>query len=357
MILLDRYIMRNYAVGMVPVLLLLLALFSFVALADELEQVGQGAFTAFDAVLVVFYTMPRRIVDLLPVTALMGGLMGLGAMANHQELIAARAAGLSKARMARPVFLTALMVAIAVVAMQSWLVPQSELEAADLRARSLVNDGTEVAGQNPFWTWSGQRIVHVGGVRFNRILTGVEIYEMDASGKLDRLIEADRATITGADTWLLDSVRHTRLDGMHLAEQFTDSEQVTGLLTESQAESLVLPVEVLSPHDLVRNVRYLSENGLDTHHFRVIFWQQFSLPFAVVALGLLSLAMLSGSTRSRSAGQRILTGGLVGIAFYFLQQLTAHLAGLFGLPPGPVIMAPVLGLLALAVAAQYWRRA
>ena len=36
----------------------------------------------------------------MPVTALLGGLMGLGAMANHQELIAARAAGLSKARMA-----------------------------------------------------------------------------------------------------------------------------------------------------------------------------------------------------------------------------------------------------------------
>ena len=106
MILLDRYIMRNYATGMIPVLLLLLALFSFVALAGELEQVGQGAFTALDAVLVVFYTTPRRIVDLLPVTALMGGLMGLGAMANHQELIAARAAGLSKARMARPVFHT-----------------------------------------------------------------------------------------------------------------------------------------------------------------------------------------------------------------------------------------------------------
>jgi lipopolysaccharide export system permease protein len=354
MIILDRYIMRNYALGMVPVLLLLLALFSFVALAGELEQVGQGAFTAFDAVLVVLYTTPRRIVDLLPVTALMGGLMGLGAMANHQELIAARAAGMSKARMARPVFHTTLIAAILVVVMQSWLVPSSELEAADLRARSLAGSGQEVAGEKQFWTWSGRRIVHVSGVQFNRILTGVEIYDMDADGKLARLTEAERATIAGTDTWLLDAVRHTRLDGMTATEQFQDREQIAGLLTESQADSLVLPVEVLSPQDLVRNIRHLSDNGLDTQQFRVIFWQQFSIPLAVIALGLLSLPLLVGSTRSLSASQRILTGGLVGIGFWLLQQMTGQLAGLFGLPPGATIMLPVLLLLAIAVAAQYW---
>ena len=106
---LDRYIASSYLKGMIPVLLLLLSLFSFLSLAEELEEVGQGTFRLIDAFLVVLYTSPRRIVDLMPVTALLGGLMGLGAMANHQELIAARAAGMSKARMARPVFEAVLM--------------------------------------------------------------------------------------------------------------------------------------------------------------------------------------------------------------------------------------------------------
>jgi lipopolysaccharide export system permease protein len=125
----DRYIVNSYLMGMFPVLLLLLALFSFVALADELEQVGKGAFGQVDAFLVILYTSPRRIVDLMPVTALLGGLMGLGALANHQELIAARSAGISKARMARPVFKAVLMAAVLVVFMQSLLVPVSERAA------------------------------------------------------------------------------------------------------------------------------------------------------------------------------------------------------------------------------------
>ena len=57
--LLDRYIAFNYLVGMLPVMLLLLALFSFLALAEELEQVGEGAFRQVDAFMVVLYTSPR----------------------------------------------------------------------------------------------------------------------------------------------------------------------------------------------------------------------------------------------------------------------------------------------------------
>jgi lipopolysaccharide export system permease protein len=321
--LLDRYIMISYAKGMIPVLLLLLALFSFVALASELEQVGKGTFSQIDAFLVVLFTTPRRMVDLLPVTALMGGLMGLGAMANHHELIAARAAGMSKARMARPVLATALVTAVLVVLMQSLLVPVSEREATQLRSRSLENTALGLSGKMEFWTWSGQNIVHVDDVRYNRILTNVEIYRVNDDGQLTEL----------------------RIPSIEFA----------GLLSESQTNILILPVEVLSPSDLVQNIRHLRRNGLDTHFFRVIFWQQFAIVLAVIAMGLLSLPLLVGSTRSISASQRILAGGMVGIGFYLLQQLTGHLAGLFNLLPWLTILAPVLVLLIISVAAQYWR--
>ena len=77
---------------------------------------------------------------------------------------------------------------------------------------------------------------------------------------------------------------------------------------------------------------------------------------AVIAMGLLSLPMLVGSTRAISAGQRIMTGGIIGIVFYLLQQVTGHLAGLFQLIPSLTILTPVIVLLIIAVSAQFWRR-
>lgn len=353
--LLDRYIAGAYIKGLFPVLFLLLALFSFLSLADELEQVGEGAFTQADAFLVVLYTSPRRIVDLMPVTALLGGLMGLGALANHQELIAARAAGMSKARMALPVLQTVLLVAAVVVLMQSVLVPASERAAAEVRSKSLEQTALEAGGDLRFWTRTGENFVQVGDVLFNQVLRDVEIYTTDENGNVSQIIQAREATIAGEDTWLLDQVTRTRLEGMEASEESIERMSWTGLLTEEQTNILLLPLEALSPRDLVRYIVHLRSNGLSTHHFQVIFWQQVSGVLAIIAMGLLSLPMLVGTTRSISAGQRIMTGGIIGILFYLLQQVTGNLAGLFELIPSLTILSPVLILLAISVFAQFWR--
>jgi lipopolysaccharide export LptBFGC system permease protein LptF len=93
----------------------------------------------------------------------------------------------------------------------------------------------------------------------------------------------------------------------------------------------------------------------DKKKFRVIFWKQISIAIAVIAMGLLSLPLLVGSTREVSASQRIVLGGIIGIVFYLLQQMTGNLAGLFNLVPSLTILAPVVALLSFAVAAQFWR--
>ncbi|PKM02874.1 MAG: LPS export ABC transporter permease LptG, partial [Gammaproteobacteria bacterium HGW-Gammaproteobacteria-6] len=101
--LIDRYVARGFLLGVLPVFLLLAGLFSFLALSQQLEDVGQGGFTTGSALKVVILTLPRQLLDILPVIALLGCLTGLGAMANYRELTAARAAGLSPSRLARPV--------------------------------------------------------------------------------------------------------------------------------------------------------------------------------------------------------------------------------------------------------------
>jgi len=351
---LDRYIMSNFVKGLLPVMMLLLALFGFLTLADELEEVGNGTFTLLNAFQVVLYSMPRLIVDLLPVTALLGGLMGLGVMANHQELIVARAVGMSRARMAYPVLLVSVSLAVLVALMQSVLIPVSEREASQLRARSLEATSMEAAGRLEFWTRSNGKIVHVNDILFNSILRHVEIYDTSENGKLRQLIQAEQATITDVDTWLLENVVRTNLNGMQTTEEALPQLEWPGLLSREQAEILMLPLESLAPYNLLRYIVHMEENELATHHLRVIFWTQMSVMFAVIAMGLLSLPMLAGSTRSFSASQRIVVGGGIGIAFYLLQQMSGHMANLFGLLPSVTIMTPVILLLVIAVVVQFW---
>jgi lipopolysaccharide export system permease protein len=351
--LLDRYIIRNFLFGMIPVLILLLVLFSFMALSAELEEVGKGLFTQFDALLVVLYTMPRRIVDLLPVTTLLGGLMGLGAMANHQELVAARVAGMSQARMAWPIFVLTLTLAMSVFLVQSLLVPLSEREANRLRAHALVETNLDSTGETEFWTRSGNNFVNIGSVRLGRLLSDIEIYATDEKGRFKRLVQAQSAFIASNNDWLLQEVSLTSVDGLVVHEEQRDELTWPGLLSNEQAAFLVLPLEALPPLDLARLIKFHQQNGLDAHRYRVVLWQQLSIMLAVMGMGLLALPMLTGSVRSISASQRIVFGGFVGIGFYLLQQVSGHLAGLFTLHPPTTIMAPTIILLLVAIYAQF----
>lgn len=352
---LDRYLVRQFLAGAVLVALLLQILFGFMRLAEELEDVGQGAYTTFDALRVVLYTAPQRIIDLMPVTMMLGGLLGLGAMASHHELMAARAMGMSRQRIARPVLLLGILIAAGMLAAQSLLVPPAERAASDVRARTLADTGVGEGqgGTTEFWTRSGDRFVRVNEVRFGQLLTDIEVYTLDRHGRLQQLLQAATAVVRGADDWRLSDVTVTHLEGdISRDERFTRLDW-PGLLSRDQAEVLMLPLETLAPRDLLGLIAVQRDNGLDTHAYRVVLWQQFATPVAVVGMALLALPLLLGSVRVLSAGSRIVIGGFVGIVFYLIQQLAGHLSGLFSLSPFGFIMTPSIALLGAAVYLQF----
>ena len=347
----DRYIMRQFLLGILPVMLLLLSLFSFLALAEELENVGQGSFTTPDALMVVFLTTPKRIVELLPVTALLGGLLGLGAMANYRELIAIRTSGMSKKRISQIVGLLAALLGIFITILQFLVVPEFEREAAQLRGQSLQGTEQGPSQSGAFWTRRGAHIIHINEVRFDRTLADIEIYTIDDSGRLSRLIQASRADYIGDDSWLLGDVLQSDLQQTQVGEKVESSMYWQDLLSAEQASVLILPLQALAPNDLVKMIVSLKRNGLDTHRYEIVFWQQLSLLPSLLAMALLSLPLLLGSVRSVSAGQRVMIGGLIGIGFYLVQQLSGHLAGILGMNPSLVIMTPSIIMLGVAIAA------
>jgi lipopolysaccharide export system permease protein len=321
-------------------------LFSFMSLAEELEDVGTGDFTLVDALMVVLLTTPRRIVELLPITALLGGLLGLGTMANHLELMAIRTSGFSKRRIAMTVTMLAILMCLFVTAMQFAAVPEAEREAIQLRAKSLLNSESN---RDTFWTRNGNSIIRINEVVYDRTLAGIEIHTTDERGRLSMLTQAKSADFTGQENWLLKDVIQSEIRDTQLVETHYERKIWKGLLSAEQASVLVLPLEALAPTDLLRIISNLKENQLDTQTYEIVFWQQVSLLPGLLAMTLLSLPFLLGSVRSVSASQRVMIGGLIGITFYLVQKLGGNMAGIFGLNPPLVILTPPFILLFVAI--------
>lgn len=344
--LLDRYIARGFLLGVLPVALLLAGLFSFLALTEQLDDVGKGSFTSWSALKVVALTLPRQLLDILPVITLLGTLTGLGAMANYREIVAARAAGLSPTRIARPVGAAALLLVVVAFAAQTYGIPQWERRALQLRTQVTQTDLDDA--DYDFWTRTGGRLLRVGEVSMGRIPTDIEIYQLDDQDRVIGLIRAERADVGKGDEWLLHNVTESVVGTNSATTTVESQRRWRSFLSEQQLKNLIQPAGTLSPPDLLRYIRSLKDNRLNSHQFRLAFWQMVSLPIGIVAMALLGIPFVMGSLRSVSIGQRIALGGGIGMAFYLTEQIVNHLAVIYEFNPPLAALAPEALLLFFA---------
>ena len=343
----DRYLMLSMIRGGVPILGLLLGLFAFLTLAEELEDVGKGNFEVIDALNVMVYSLPKISLELLPVTSLIGVLVGLGTLANQQELIALRAAGWSNYRLARPVLILALAILTGAMATQQWLIPILEEQIAGLRSNAL--EDAELDRESEFWTRSEHQIVRIGGVQFGLMPTDVEVFECNDTGHVTRVLKANRADILNSSTWQLWDVLSTEIDASGTRIGRMETLEWRSVLSPDQMATIITTASALAPSDLFQYVAHLEENDLDSHRYRLVLWQQLSLPIGILGMALLGVPFVVGSTRSMATGTRISIGVVIGILFYLGERTLGQVALLYGLPPVPLAMGPDIFILILAL--------
>lgn len=80
----SRYLIRHLFLGFAAAAGLLLPLFTTFNLINELDDVSPGGYRWTQAVLVVLMTLPRTLVELSPFIALLGGIVGFGAVIEKQ---------------------------------------------------------------------------------------------------------------------------------------------------------------------------------------------------------------------------------------------------------------------------------
>ena len=97
-------------------LLVLGALYMFI---DQQDDIGTGHYTALAAFGYTLLNLPQHAYELLPITALIGSLLGLGSLARGSELTVVRATGVSVARLAGIALLAGLLLVLRAILLGS----------------------------------------------------------------------------------------------------------------------------------------------------------------------------------------------------------------------------------------------
>ncbi len=344
------------AIGLAGTVLLSFDL--IVAFATELADLD-GDYGVAGAALYVLYTVPRRAYEMFPTAAVIGCLLGMGALAASSELTALRAAGLSRTRISLSAGLAigALLVAMLLIAETAG--PEGQSRAQTLRVGAGSKD-IGLARWSGIWAREGDTFLNARSGKIRGVdrqayvqLDRVRLYEFDSEGRLQSLALAARAEHRD-QRWRLFDVTRSRF-----FERRVETETVAEEAWDSQLKPDVLSLSIARPRylssaDLRSNLDYLQRNGLDTSEFESALWARWFYPLNVFALCVLALPFAFGSLRSGGLGKRLFIGIVLALAFFVLQRLTVNMAEVYRIDLRLAHAGPAL--LMLLGAWLWWRR-
>lgn len=343
---LTRYIGRAMAQGYLMVALVFVALFSFIELIQQLDDVGD-AYRLGDAFLYVLMLLPRRLLDTTPVIALIGTLVPLGLLSDGNEILAMRAAGLPLRRLIRMVLMPGLVLLVLMLLLAQFVAPPLEMRAERMRAAALAED-VSVDFRGGFWSRDGRSFVNVGRMQRGRTPADVALYEFDDAGRLQRYVHAERAQLGADRVWQLqDVVVRQLLPAPARAQQLARLDWPS-FLDAAQLGVLVVPPHALSPLDLYFYVRDQRSRREQVPQEELRLWQQLAQPVVTLAMMLVAIPLVLGSNRSSTLSRRVLAGTVAGIGLYFVTQTVGYLGLLVNLPAQLTALLLPVGILLFA---------
>lgn len=345
---LDRYVAASIITSTLLVMGVLLALFSFIQFVDTLGDVGKADFQMSDAVRYVLLSLPRQAFEIFPMAALLGTTLGLSALAADAELVAMRTAGVSVLRIVGAAMKVGLLLAVVVVLVGEFLVPETERIAEQGRAQALKVPAKQ-QGDFGLWLRDGTAFVHVGEVLPDLTLLRVDIYQFDGGDRLQLHTSAERGEYRN-HYWRLTGVNESSLAENHVqSRKLSEQDWGSGLTPDLFSVFTVRP-EGLSVVHLYRYIRHLDQNHQNTGPYALAFWQKLTSPFATVVMMVLAIPFVFGAQRSGGVGARLFTGILLGLAFFVVSRGFGYFGLLYGIPAPVGALLPTLLFFGFALA-------
>jgi lipopolysaccharide export system permease protein len=143
---LDRYFLRELAQTLIATAIVLVAIMAGSQFATVLKQVANGSFPASVMFQVLGLTMLNGLSVVLPLSAFLGVLNGLGRMYRESEMHVLSSSGMGARGLLRPMTLLAVGVAILVGIVSMWLGPWASRTSDSLVAaanRSVIAAGLD----------------------------------------------------------------------------------------------------------------------------------------------------------------------------------------------------------------------
>jgi lipopolysaccharide export system permease protein len=346
---LSRYIGREVLFSTTLIFVALLLLFAFFDFIHELANVGKEGYPLGRALLFVGLSIPSHTYELVPTAALIGTLFAMAQLVANSEYTVMRASGGSLTQITLAIVRVGIPLAIATFLAGEFVAPPAERLAQQVR---LQTEGSRIVAQqfeSGFWFKQDLSFVNIRNVLADMTLLGVRIYEFDRDLRLKTLRVADSGSFVGDGLWRLKNVRSTTLDANGAKVTRADEYDWETVLKPSILTVYQVPPEKLELPTLYDNIQVLGSNQQKTSRFEIALWNKLFYPAAVIVMMVLALPFAYFQRRAGGVGFRVFAGTILGLCYFLLARLFAHMGAINDWPPLFSATFPVLAFVVVAV--------
>ena len=339
----QRYFIVNLVWATLLSLAILVGIFTFLSLIDQLEDSRQGNYGTYQAVIYVILALPRLVYEIIPIAAMIGGMTSLALLARNNELDVIRLAGVSEYSLAGLMGKSALVIILFSIFIGEFIVPVSEEKARYQRAIAL-EEQVAMTTKHGFWARDGNSFINIRKILPGNVMQDVYIYEFDEQDRLRNSIFANNAHYVD-DRWMLEEVERTTIDDTGVTRQQHRRASWKSWVNDELVNLVIINPLYMSLWKLSQSIRVLKANSQDTAACEQAFFAKLIRPFTIIAMVVLSTPLVVGRARSGGLGQHVFIGALIGVIFYFLNSAFSHIGIVYSVHPFISAATPTLLLL------------
>ena len=333
----DRYIAKTLLTYTIIVLVVWISIYSFFNFLAELNSVGEAEYTILSAFTYIVLQLPEVAYRQASPIILLGCILGMGHLATTGQLLIFRVSGASILKITLLTLKNSLIFFFFFIFIGEFLAPTSSSFAESSRSNALGSSAASIS-QEGFWIRDGDNFINVKKNIDGTLFSGITVIEVNSSNKIERVIKSENALfdgnsldMSGSEIFSIDG--SSFFDGISLKERNSYNKTVS--FDQDLVESLEKEPEDLSTWTLIKQIRFLSDNKLRSGIFEVELYKRLIQPITLIAMILLAMLFIFGSTRDVTLGRKIFFGVTLGLSFEMLSRVASAMA--LGLDFNPLL--------------------
>jgi lipopolysaccharide export system permease protein len=319
----DRYIAKTLLLYSLVVMLVWLSIYSFFNFLAELNSVGTFNYTILEAIKFIVLRIPEVAYEQASAVILLGCLLGMGHLASTGQLLIFRVSGLSVLRTVWITVKNALFIIFLLMFIGEVFAP-ALTKYAESERKSAMGQASLSNNPDGFWIRDGDNFINVENNVDGRLYSGITIFEVSKSNKIERIINSESANFDGKSLYLKETDIYSinsnnKFENIDLKERNAFNKSVA--FDQDLITSLEKEPKDLSTYTIIKQIQFLTDNKLRAGVFEVELYNRLVKPISLIAMILLAMLFIFGSNRDATLGRKIFFGVAIGLSFELISRI------------------------------------